>query len=241
MNRTHHDNWTQQGMRRGEWPSAPTGCWSRVGRWRKAIALLSTVSLTTPLLVGIWMSPKSATAVPHRPSWLKASDEPADFIRTPALCPDEVENLTELMLRDVPSYGNRVSQRSRRSVNDILPQSHILSSSPANITSLDPSQYQTIPPIEEIRAQGLESIFFTTLERQSLQNEAVLLQHYHWAFLADTSQGWELAFMYSTLGGYPATDPPTPPRDNNQGVIAQAIRLWLRDCEAGSVKAPEED
>jgi hypothetical protein len=144
------------------------------------------------------------------------------------------------MLRDVANYGNRVSQRSRRSVNDILPQSHIISASSANIDSLEPSQYRTIPPIEEIRAQGLESIFFTTLERQSLQSETVLLQHYHWAFLADTSQGWALAFMYSTLGGYPATDPPTPPRDSNQGVIAQAIRLWLRDCEAGSVRAPEE-
>ncbi|MEL6224849.1 MAG: hypothetical protein AAFR31_19630 [Cyanobacteria bacterium J06627_8] len=206
----------------------------------RAIAVLLTASLSSDLLASAWINPRPVDAAPSRLSHTKVPDDQADFIRTPALCPHDIEGLSELMLRDVPNYGNRVSQRSRRSVNDVLPQSHILSASTADITSLDPLRYRTIPTLEEIRAQGLESIFFTTLERQSLRNEAVLLQHYHWAFLVDTSQGWALAFMYSTLGDYPETDPPTPPRDSNHGVIAQAIRLWLRDCEAGSVKAPEE-
>jgi len=160
------------------------------------------------------------------------------FIRPPTSCPTAIEPLTALMLRDIPNYGNRVSQRSRRSVQDSAPQSHILTASDAEIATLEPGFYNIIPSREELEAQGIESIFFTTLERQSLQNDWVFLQHYHWAFLVETSQGWKLVFMYSILGDYPATDPPSPPRESNDGVMAQAIRLWLRDCEAGAIEPP---
>lgn len=214
--------------------------------WLARVAL-GMSSLCLPI-VSI-MSPVHAVQPPHPRTLTSASlpesakpksaDGPTDFIRTSMSCPAEVDLLSTVMLRDVPDYGNRVSQRSRRSVQDIAPQSHIISASHADIESLEPTRYNTIPSIEEIRAQGLESIFFTTLERQYLQNESVLLQHYHWAFLAQTSEGWGLAFMYSTLGDYPAAAPPTPPRDSNHGVIAQAIRVWLRDCKAGSIEAPE--
>ena len=213
--------------------------------WLTRVAL-AIGSLCLPIVST--MSPAHAAQPPHprtltptllpKSSTPESADESTDFIRTSMSCPSEVGLLSDVMLRDVADYGNRVSQRSRRSVQDIAPQSHIISASHADIESLEPTRYNTIPPIEDIRAQGLESIFFTTLERQYLQNESVLLQHYHWAFLAKTTEGWGLAFMYSTLGDYPATDPPTPPRDSNHGVIAQAIRVWLRDCQAGSIEAP---
>ena len=31
------------------------------------------------------------------------------------------------------------------------------------------------------------------------------------------------------------TRPPTPPRETSEGIIGQAVRLWLRDCRAGAI------
>lgn len=42
--------------------------------------------------------------------------------------------------------------------------------------------------------------------------------------------------MFSRTGIYPGGRPPTPPRDSSEGVIAQAIRTWLRDCQAEPVR-----
>lgn len=207
-----------------------------------AIALLtlinSTILLTFPSLKS-HADEMSAAIPPTHPLTHPLTKQNPTFIRTPAECPTTIEPLTELLLRDVADYGNRVSQRSRRSTRDFMPQSHIITAGAARIDSLDPRIPGIIPTEEEIRANGLESIFFTTLERQYLDGEAEALQHYHWAFLAQTSEGWALSFMYSILGDYPSDpDPPTPPYNSSHGVIAQAIKLWLRDCHAGSVAAP---
>jgi hypothetical protein len=43
--------------------------------------------------------------------------------------------------------------------------------------------------------------------------------------------------MFSRIGDALANQPPSPPQDTSQGVIAQAIRLWLRDCRAGAIEA----
>ena len=90
-------------------------------------------------------------------------------------------------------------------------------------------------------SRGLESdpsihqVFFTTLERQYLRNRVVALQHYHWLFLVNGPEGWHLALLYSSLGPYPSNHlPSSPPQESSDGVIAQAIRLWLRDCRAGA-------
>ncbi|NJR66863.1 MAG: hypothetical protein HC772_18640 [Leptolyngbyaceae cyanobacterium CRU_2_3] len=68
------------------------------------------------------------------------------------------------------------------------------------------------------------------------------LQHYHWLFLTPTENyGWRLVLMFSSLGNAPANQPPSPPQDTSQGVIAQAVRLWLRDCRAGSIDSGNTD
>ncbi len=98
----------------------------------------------------------------------------------------------------------------------------------------------------------LHQVFFTVLERQYSGTASRIqgpqgpiprlssvseFQHYHWLFLAETDQGWQLAMLFSRLGPFPANAGPlTPPRDTTQGITAEAIRLWLRDCRAGAVK-----
>lgn len=191
---------------------------------QRAGAIATLIMLTT----GTWGTWGSLT-------WAEEKSEEPEFIRPPVECPEHVEALAPVMMRDVPNYSNRVSQRSRRSTRRFAPQSHILSAEQLEFDTLDPRGDGLLPTEQELAANGLESIFFTTLERQYLESEIIMLQHYHWAFLAQTQQGWHLAFMYSRLGDYPANDPPSPPRNSSEGVIAQAVRLWLRDCEAGAI------
>jgi hypothetical protein len=43
--------------------------------------------------------------------------------------------------------------------------------------------------------------------------------------------------MFSHVGSYPnSTQPLTVPRESSDSLTAQAIRLWLRDCQAGAVR-----
>ena len=202
-----------------------------VDRWKKggrAIATLMALTVSSWGTVG---------------SFALAEEEPTEtsFIRPPAHCPQQVESLAPILLRDLPNYSNRVSQRSRRSERSFAPQSHILRAERLVFDSLDPRGDGLLPTEEELSKNGLESIFFTTLERQYLETEIVMLQHYHWVFLAETQEGWHLAFMYSRLAGLPPSDPPTPPRNSSQGVIAQGVRLWLRDCQAGAIDPVESE
>jgi hypothetical protein len=85
-------------------------------------------------------------------------------------------------------------------------------------------------------ASGVEQVFFTTLERQYIGNKAVELQEFHWLLLTKTQIGWRLVMMFSQIGSYPAQQPISPPRDSSNGTVAQGVKTWLRDCQAGSVR-----
>jgi len=98
---------------------------------------------------------------------------------------------------------------------------------------LNPSGYST--DALKTTSEKVEQVFFTTLERQYILGKAVDLQQFHWLFLTKTKSGWRMAMMFSQIGYYPATKPPTPPRDSSNGDIAQGINAWLRDCQAGSL------
>jgi hypothetical protein len=172
------------------------------------------------------------------PAWAEASRP----IRPPAQCPADLPTLIPLLLRDLPSYANRVSQRAYTDFRTAdLPGYVILADRP-EYTPLDlnPESLNsaTASPIAEDQPA---QIFFTTLERQYVSGKPVSLQHYHRVFLVETEEGWQLSLMFSTIGDYPADQPPTPPQDTSQGVIAQAIRLWLRDCHVGSVAGSVAD
>jgi hypothetical protein len=42
--------------------------------------------------------------------------------------------------------------------------------------------------------------------------------------------------VYSQLASLEPAQVPLPPLDTSQGTIGQAVRLWLRDCEAGTLR-----
>jgi hypothetical protein len=167
-------------------------------------------------------------------SGLLASNRTADAatpIRPPIQCPATLPTLMPLLLRDLPSYANRVNQRAyTRFRTAELPGYMILADQP----EYEPLELQPGGAPPDAQEQPFQ-VFFTTLERQYVTGKPTSLQYYHRLFLVRFEAEWQLAMMFSTLGNYPADEPPTPPQDTSQGVIAQAIRLWLRDCQAGSV------
>lgn len=151
----------------------------------------------------------------------------------------DVQTLTDELLKDLPSYANRTTQRARRQNRIIDIYSYVLVAGRPEFAplTLGPGEYTSAD--STANSQEIEQVFITTLERQYTAKKAVELQQYHWLFLTRTSSGWQLAMMFSRTGTYPDKRPPTPPRDSSDGVIGQAIRTWLRDCQAGTVKNKE--
>lgn len=148
----------------------------------------------------------------------------------------DIETLTTQLLKDLPSYTNRVTQRSRRLQRAVDIYSYVLLAGKPEFAplSLGPGVYA---PTEPNSSQELQQVFITTLERQYTAGKLVQLQQYHWLFFTRTNSGWRLAFSFSRTGNYPNTQPPTPPRESSNGAIAQAVRIWLRDCQAGTLRS----
>jgi hypothetical protein len=175
--------------------------------------------------------------------WLSAAQaEASNPIRQAIACPDRLEDLMPLLLRDLPSYANRVSQRA------YLTGAYTADSdTPGYVLLAGQPDYRALPLSPERSSSNRASInepsgdppqiFFTTLDRQYISGKAVKLQHDHWLFLTLTqSYGWQVVLMFSAIGDYPAHQLSSAPQDASQGVIAQAIRLWLRDCRAGAIE-----
>lgn len=159
---------------------------------------------------------------------------PQSLLSKSSTCSADVETLTSQLLKDLPSYANRVIQRARRLDRTVDSFSYVLVAGNPEFEplSLGPGQYtSTAAPESEP-----EQVFLTTLERQYQDGEAFYRQHYHWLFLTQTPDGWRLALMFSRIGSASETRPPTPPRESSDGVIGQAVKLWLRDCRAGTLR-----
>lgn len=154
------------------------------------------------------------------------SSPATDYPKTANCQAQNVETLTAQLLRDLPSYTNRISQSVRRRTSNV--DSYVLTAGRPEFAplTLGPGIYS---PVDS--PQLPQQVFLTTLERQYTDGKAVELQQYHWLFLTQSSSGWRLAMMFSRIGTYPSGRPPTPPRDSSDGIIAQAIRTWLRDCQ----------
>jgi hypothetical protein len=86
-------------------------------------------------------------------------------------------------------------------------------------------------------SEGVEQIFFTTLERRYIAKQAVELQEFHWLLVTKTSTGWRKVMMFTQTGSFPVSKQvPSPPRDSSNGVVGQAVDIWLRDCQAGAIR-----
>lgn len=155
-------------------------------------------------------------------------------------CSDQtLERLTTQLLRDLPNYSNRVSQRARRLSRPTDAYSYMLVAGKPEFAPLplNPSRFSSdVSKNNSLASEKVEQVFFTTLERLYVKHSSVQLQQFHWLFLTKTKSGWRVVTMYSQIGHYPANEPPTPPRESSNGVIAQAVNTWLRDCQAGSLR-----
>ncbi|UKO95809.1 hypothetical protein [Nostoc sp. UHCC 0870] len=144
----------------------------------------------------------------------------------------DLETLTTHLLRDLPSYANRASQRGRRLGRSSDVYSYVLLAGRP--------EFQPLPlqPIDQNKStnQNIKQVFFTTLKRQYINKTVVELQEFHWVLLTQTQDSWRLVMMFTQTGSYPKGQPPSPPRDSSNGTIAQGIKAWLRDCQAGSLR-----
>jgi hypothetical protein len=154
-----------------------------------------------------------------------------------SLCSEQnLERLTIQLLQDLPSYTNRASQRARRLSRSSDLYSYMLVAGRPEFTPLplNLEEYSTDAP--KSSASGVEQVFFTTLERQYIGKKLVELQQFHWLLLTKTKSGWQIVMMFSQTGSYSAQQPLSPPRDSSKGTVAQGVKTWLRDCQAGSVR-----
>jgi hypothetical protein len=139
-------------------------------------------------------------------------------------CPKDRATLVSQLLKDLPGYTNRVIQRSKK----------FKDSQPLYIVLAGKAEFEPLPTNNHQQYQALfpdtaEQVFFTTLERQYSENRVVTIQSYHWLFLTPTEGGWRMVMLFSRLGSIEGNTP-YPPREANNSMVGQAIKLWLRDC-----------
>lgn len=197
--------------------------WALFKRLRKELVSFSLVPLG--LLAGLIFYPQpglTSQSIPLTP----------DPIRPSSRCPEDIQRLMKGMLRDLPGYANRVASRSL-GITEETGFGTLLLVSPAEFEPIDLDER----PSSQLpnAAQELHQVFFTSLERRYQAGEALNLQGFHWLFLTPGPEGWWLSLMYSSFGNYPEEVNPTPPQETSQGIIGQAVQLWLRDCRAGAV------
>lgn len=140
-------------------------------------------------------------------------------------CPQDLETVVGLLLEDLPSYTNRVIQRSRLS-GDGDRETYVITTGQPEFEPLALGGTQTVPPSPDAPKQ----VFFTTLEQSFSHDEAIARENYHWLFLVLTPDGWRMATLFTRYGSIKREKPPSPPREASNGAIGQAVRLWLRDC-----------
>jgi hypothetical protein len=151
----------------------------------------------------------------------------------PNTCPAKLDDLTTVLVRDLPSYANRLIQRRRKRTDEVYSSIVTVSApefKPIEIASREyPQQFPQAAPTQ---------IFITTLERQYTGMRSSDLQQFHWLFMAQTRMGWRLVNIYSRTSAARGTNAPiTPPIESSKTVVGEAIRLWLNDCQLGKVRA----
>lgn len=147
-------------------------------------------------------------------------------------CPQDVRQLTSLLLRDLPNYSNRVIQRTQTENRKAGIRNFIITASQPEFEPLALPRIQYNP----IDNRDPEQVFFTVLERQYNNNKVKSIQTYHWLFLTHTDLGWQSVIMFSRFGNSKAVKPPAPPRETTNGIIGRGVQLWLKDCRADRIK-----
>ncbi|MGD1943024.1 MAG: hypothetical protein ACFB0G_17140 [Leptolyngbyaceae cyanobacterium] len=187
------------------------------------------------LIAGLMTVPLVAIADTPAPATdSELAEDAAPFLRPPMACPEDMETLVAGLLRDLPSYTNRVAARSLPSDAELTGYGTMLLAGRAELEPLEISpQIFSEPPLTP--PETLQQVFFTTLERQYTATEVVNLEQYHWLFLTPVENGWRLVLMFSRVAPAITDRPPSPPQESSEGFVGQAVQLWLRDCRAGAL------
>jgi hypothetical protein len=147
---------------------------------------------------------------------------------------------------DLPNYANRIIQRSRHLSDKVDLFPYILVAGKPEFNPLPLNPFFTDPQKE---SAGVEQVFFTTLERQYLNQKAIELQEFHWLFLTKAQSGWQLVTMFSQTGKPPGKGSAARSnktevlqrRESSDSAVGVGVKDWLRDCEAGSIKLSKQD
>ena len=164
---------------------------------------------------------------------------PFDRRKKVVSCPKDLEPLIDKLLVDLPGYANRVSARFvKRSLGESRPLSNTTKSNDSvNVIVAGNPEFEPLPLSglsESITIpENSRQVFITTLARVYQNNQSLDYQEYHWLFFRQHSQNWQLIKMYSFRKNT-SPNKPNYPIESNEGFIAEAIRLWLRDCQTKS-------
>ncbi|MEH2234150.1 MAG: hypothetical protein V7K71_31755 [Nostoc sp.] len=203
---------------------------------------LSQKNYSWLLACGLWVVVSNSFAYPAfsinptlKPSVLAERENVNSGAKS--LCSEQnLETLTIQLLQKLPSYTNRASQRARRLSRSSQVYSYMLVAGRPEFIPLPLNLEEYSADASKSAASGVEQVFFTTLERQYIGKKVVELQQFHWLLLTKTKSGWQLVMMFSQAGSHSQQQPLSPPRDSSNGTVAQGVKAWLRDCEAGSLR-----
>jgi len=160
-----------------------------------------------------------------------------EIVMARSRCPQTIEPLTEQLLKDLPSYANRVIQRTKLPLRTQDNSTYfILAGQPEFNPLMENLQGNYFPVFPEAESETVKQVFFTILERRYSKKAVHSVESYHWLFLTKTAQGWYLVTLYSRFGLRDRNHPPTPPQETSNGLIGTAIQLWLRDCRFSKVR-----
>ena len=211
-------------------------------------ALLTSLSLLRPLYAAVGVEPEDTDlevvpliTEPIPPVDNEAIERPYAPLRPQTTCPENVEKLTALLIRDLPGYANRVLQRMVAALpnnetdgREPYRPSYVLVAGQPEFEPIELDEYALTTDPEA--GGALDQVFFTTLSRQYAGLQDRQVQEYHWLFLTRASDGWRLAFMFSAIDDAPGgSSVILPPRENSEGSVGQAVQIWLKDCRAGAI------
>ncbi|HEY9706153.1 MAG TPA: hypothetical protein V6C58_27200 [Allocoleopsis sp.] len=148
-------------------------------------------------------------------------------------CPNDLETLTQLLVRDLPNYANRVNQSARNLEKKSDRMTYFIVAGKPDFQPIPLRMTKYHPEVSE---KDIYQVFITTLERTYNNKKMIQLQQYHWILLTKNNRGWYLVMLFSSIGSYPSKNPPSPPRDNTSGIVGESVNIWLRDCREGFIK-----
>ncbi|WP_373542216.1 hypothetical protein [Chamaesiphon sp.] len=151
----------------------------------------------------------------------------------PNTCPEQLDTLANLLVRDLPSYANRIIQTRRKRTDKVY--SSIEIASRPELQPLDILSREYTPNFPQAAPT---QIFVTTLERQYTGVRSAQLQQFHWLFIAKTRLGWRLVNIYTRTGGFPlANNLISPPVESSKTIVGTAVAIWLNDCYLGRIRS----